>query len=73
MIDFCKHIHTGNSSYSDLRKKYWDDVQKLYKQKGTKVATIDEIMEWLRWLGWTNEELAKAHVPGTIVVKGFVE
>lgn len=71
MKDFCKHIHTVNSSYSDLRKKYWDDVQELYKRKGTKVASNEEIIEWLRQRGWTNDELAKAHVPLTIVVRGF--
>ena len=71
MIDFCKHIRTGNESYADLRKKYKEEVQELFKRKGTKVATNEEIQEWLRQRGWTTEELAKAHVPLTIVVRGF--
>jgi len=71
MKDFCKHIYTGNASFSDLRKRYHDDVQELFKKKGTKVASNEEIIEWLRQKGWTTEELAKGHVPLTIVVRGF--
>lgn len=71
MKDFTRFIKVNNAGYSELRKRYWSDIQDLYKKKGTKVATTDEILVWLRQKGWTNEELAKAHVPGTIVIRGF--
>lgn len=62
MKDFCKNIHTGNASYSELRRRFHEDLEKIYKKIGRKVIYEDDMITELRKLGWNDTDLAKAHL-----------
>jgi hypothetical protein len=69
MKDFCKNIFTGNISYSEARAKFHRDLETIYRKIGKRVITETDMITELRKMGWTDQELAKAHITNIPVQK----